>query len=421
MKRLAVFLYTDILSKNIYDEFGDVLGQLKDIYVTTDDGYPRIIGYQVKRNGVTFHYEFRIMNVFDDNGKIIIKTKGSREILPRTYTYLLSKNLLDKKIVDINGKQVVRVNDLRIAEIAGEYKVVSVEAGPLARFRRIGIPSIGKLLFKILGKSYEDKALMWDDVESLEMVNNNLQISQSYKKLSTLHPADIADILEDLDDVARKQVFESLDEDLAADTFEEIEDEYKGSIIKELSETKTAELLENMGNDEIADLLEELEEEERDKVLVNLEKEDAEEVEELLKYKDQTVGSVMSKEFISLGLNVTVEETIDILKDMDPDEDVMYYIYVTDEEDRVKGIVILRDLLLGDGKTLLKDIMEENITTVHHDAPIAEAIEQAVKYDLLSTAVVDDDHRLIGIVLIHDIIDEFLFPLWKKKNRVKSS
>ena len=295
--------------------------------------------------------------------------------------------------------------------------MVAVEAGPLAKFRRYGVAPLGKVIFKALGKSYEDKALMWDDVESLEMVNNNLQLAHSYKKLASLHPADIADILEDLDDNARKQVFESLDEDLAADTFEEIEDEYKGSIIKELSETKTAELLENMGNDEIADLLEELEGEEREKVLVNLEKEDAEEVEELLKYEDETVGSIMSKDFISLGLNVTVEETIDILKEMEPDEDVMYYIYVTDEDDKVCGIVILRDLLLRSGDTLLKDIMEDNISTVKHEAPIGEAIEQAAKYDLLSTAVVDDSYKLIGIVLIHDIIDEYLYPLWKKKNK----
>lgn len=418
MKRLSVFLYTDILYKNIYDEFGDVIGQVKDVYVTTEDGYPRIIGYQVKKNGITLHYEFRTINIFDDNGKIIIKTKGSSEILPRTYTYLLTKNLLDKKIVDINGKQVVRVNDLRISEIAGEYKVIAVEAGPLARFRRYGIASFVKIVFKMLGKSYEDKALMWDDVESLEMVNNNLQLPQSYKKISALHPADIADILENLDDDDRKQVFESLDEDIAAETFEEIEDEYRVSIIKDLSEVKTAELLENMGNDEIADLLEGLGEEERDKVLVNLEKEDAEEVEELLKYEDETVGSVMSKEFISLSSNVTVGETVDILKEMHPDEDVMYYIYVTDEEGSIKGIVILRDLLLTEGNTTLNDIMEENITTVSHDAPIAEAIEKAAKYDLLSTAVVDDDNRLIGIVLIHDIIDEYLYPLWKKKNRI---
>ena len=417
MKRLSVFLYSQILGKNIYDEFNDVLGSLKDIYVTTDEGYPRVIGYKVKKDGSTFNYEFKSIGVYDDNGRIVIKTVGSREILARTYTYLLSRNLLDKNIVDINGKQVVRVNDMRMAEIAGEYRVVAVETGPLAKFRRMGMSGVGKVLYKFLKKDYEDKILMWDDVESIEMVNNNLQLSKSYKKLTALHPADLADILEDLDESSRRALFESLDEDLAAETFEEIEDEYKGSIIKDLSEVKTAELLENMGNDEIADLLDELDEEEKEKVLVNLEHEDAEEVQELLKYEDETVGSIMTKEFISFGLNVTVEETVEILKEMQPDEEVMYYIYVTDEEDKIKGLVILRDLLLSDGKKKLSELMEENITTVKHTESIEEVIDKAAKYDLLSTAVVDEEDRLIGIVLIHDIIDEEFYPLWKKKNK----
>lgn len=420
MRRLSVFLYTQILGKKILDEFSDVLGEIKDVYVTTDEGYPRVIGYKVKKDGVTFHYEFRSISVFDDEGKIIIKTVGSREILPRTYSYLLSQNLLDKKIVDINGKKVVRVNDLRIAEIAGEYRVVAVETGPLARFRRAGMAGFGKMLYTILRKDYEDKMLMWDDIESIEMKNENLQLSDSYKKLSALHPADLADILEDLDESSRKEIFESLDENLAADTFEEFEDDVKGSIIKDLSEVKTAELLENMGNDEIADLLEELDDEEKEKVLVNLEHEDAEEVQELLQYEDETVGSMMSKDFISFGSKVTVGETIEILKEMNPDEDVMYYIYVTDEEDKLRGLVILRDLLLSSPDTKLEDIMEDNITTVEHGEPIEEAIEKAAKYDLLSTAVVDEEHRLVGIVLIHDIIDEAFFPLWKKKNKKKN-
>ena len=152
MKRLSVFLYSQILAKKIYDEFNDVLGELKDIYVSTDEGYPRAIGYNVKKDGSIFHYEFRSIGVYDDNGKIVIKTVGSREILPRTYTYLLSEHLLDKKIVDINGKKVVRVNDLSIAEIAGEYRVVAVETGPLARFRRKGLEGFGRFLYKILNK-----------------------------------------------------------------------------------------------------------------------------------------------------------------------------------------------------------------------------------------------------------------------------
>lgn len=253
------------------------------------------------------------------------------------YSYLLSENLLDKKIVDINGKQVVRVNDLRIARIAGEYRVIGVETGPLARYRRLKIAWIMKIIYKILGKTLEDKILRWDDVESLEMIENNLKLSVPYKKLSTLHPADLADILENLDTNLRKKVLESLDEDLAADTLEEIDSEYKGAIIKELSDSKAVEVLENMPTDEIADLLDDLDEEEREKILVNLEKEDADEVKELLQYEDETIGSIMSKEFISVNLNITVGDTIEILKEMKPDEEVMYYIYITDEEEHLQG------------------------------------------------------------------------------------
>jgi magnesium transporter len=416
MKKLSVFLYTAILGKKMYDEFDEVLGELKDIYVSTDDGYPRVIGYKVKRDRATFHYEFRSINFYQQDNKVKIVTRGSKEIIPRTYSYLLSENLLDKKIVDINGKQVVRVDDLRIAEIAGEYRVIAVETGPLARFRRLNCEGIGRFLYKLLKKDYDDRVLMWDDVESLEMVNKSLQISVPYKKLSTLHPADLADILENLDSISRKQIFESLDEDLAADTLEEIEPEYKGTIIKELSETKAAELLENMPNDEIADVLDELDDEEREKILVNLEKEDAEEVKELLSYKEETVGSIMSTDFIAFNLDITVGEIIDILREMEElEEDELYRIYITDEEERVLGAINPGDLILNKDDVNIKDIMEGNINIIRHDVDIKEAIEIVAKYDLLSIPVIDEDNKLIGTVSSHDLIDEVLYPVWKKK------
>lgn len=414
--KLSIFLYTNILGKKVYDEFGDVLGILRDIYVTTEEGYPRIIGYKLKREGVTFHYEFRYIEFVQRDGKTKIKTRGSKEILPMRYSYLLSENLLDKKIVDINGKQVVRVNDLRIARIAGEYRVIGVETGPLARYRRLKIAWIMKIIYKILGKTLEDKILRWDDVESLEMIENNLKLSVPYKKLSTLHPADLADILENLDTNLRKQVLESLDEDLAADTLEEIDSEYKGAIIKELSDSKAVEVLENMPTDEIADLLDDLDEEEREKILVNLEKEDADEVKELLQYEDETIGSIMSKEFISVNVNITVGDTIEILKEMKPDEEVMYYIYITDEEEHLQGVVPIRDLIICDTDKKIKEIMDETVSHVSHDDEINEVVEIIAKYSLNSVPVVDEEDKLVGIVIIHDLIDEFLYPLWKKKN-----
>ena len=418
MKKLSVFLYTSIVGMKMYDEFDESLGVLKDIYVTTEQGYPRIIGYKVKRDGSTFHYEFRNIYFCQLDNKVKIVTRGSKEILPRTYSYLLSENLLDKKIVDINGKQVVRVDDLRIAEIAGEYRVVAVETGPTAKFRRMGCEGLGRIIYRFMKKDYEDKVLTWDDVESLEMINNNLKLSVPYQKLSTLHPADLADILEELDAGSRKRIFESLDEDLAADTLEEIDPEYKGSIIKGLSESKAAELLENMPSDEIADLLDELDDEEREKILVNLEREDAEEVKELLKYEDETIGTIMSKDFISFNLNITIGEIIEILKEMEEiEEEDLYAIYITDEDERVLGSINLMQLLLNNPDVKVENIMDENIKVIRHNVEVDEAVEMIAKYDLLSIPVVDEDEKLIGAVNTHDLVDEILYPVWKKKNR----
>ena len=171
-----------------------------------------------------------------------------------------------------------------------------------------------------------------------------------------------------------------------------------------------------MPNDEIADLLDDLDEEEREKILVNLEKEDADEVKELLQYEDETVGSIMSKEFISVNLDITVGETIDMLKEMKPDEEVIHYIYITNEEEQIKGVVSLRDLVINDNDVKIKEIMDEVVSRVRHEDEINEAIEVAAKYDLNSVPVVDEEEKLVGIVIIHDLIDEFLYPLWKKKN-----
>ncbi|SHE35059.1 magnesium transporter MgtE N-terminal domain-containing protein [Clostridium fallax] len=420
MKKLSVFLFSNILNKKIYDEFDDVLGILKDVYVTTEDGYPRIIGYRVKIDNSIFDYEFRYIGFYmKENGKIRIQSKGGKEILPRNYSYLLSHHLLDKKIVDINGKKVVRVNDLRIAEIAGEYRVVAVETGNLVKFRRKGIERLGKIILKLLGKDTEDRVLMWDDVESLEMVNDALQIQVPYKKLSTLHPADLADILEELDDKQRKRIFEVLDDDLVADALEEIEPEYKGEFIKELSDSKALEVLENMPNDEIAEFLEELDEDERERILFNLENEDVEEIKELLRYGDESVGSIMNKDFISFNMDLTVGDTVALLKETEPEEEVMYYIYITDEEERLQGVVDIRDLVMANNNVNMKEIMKKSDAVLKDNLEIDEAVELITKYDLFSIPVLDNEDKLVGVVLMHDIIDEILLPAWKKKREKK--
>lgn len=416
MKKLSYFFLSSILYKKIYDEYDEYLGKLWDIYVTTDENFPKAIGYKIKKNGEFFNYEFRNVIVTEDNkGKVIFGVKGTKEIIPRTYSYLLSKNLLDKQIVDINGKKLIRVNDLRMAKIAGEIKVVAVDTGILSLCRRLGIENFAKDMMKFFKRSMPDSLIMWDDVESLEMVNSDLKLAVPYQKLSKMHPADIADILEEMDAKYRNMVFQSLNQDLAADTLEEIEPEIQANILESLSNDKTAELLDSVPNDEIADMLDEVDEETAEKILLNMEKEDAEEVRELMGYEDETAGSIMNKDFIAFNINISAGETIDLLREIKPDAEVAYYIYITDEAGKLQGVVSLRNLIVAPPGEKLKEIMDSNVIYIKDRDSINEAIEIATKYDLLSIPVIDEEDVLCGIIIMSDIIDEVLVPNWRRK------
>ncbi|WP_333860643.1 magnesium transporter MgtE N-terminal domain-containing protein [Clostridium sp.] len=417
MKKLSSFFLSKILYRKIYDEFNEYVGRLYDIYVSVDDGIPRAIGYKVKKKSEIYNCECKNINFYEDNDKVVIKGEGIREIILQKYSYLLSKHLLDKQIVDINGKKLVKVNDIRITEIAGEYRVVAVDTGILALGRRFGIEKFVRKCYGFFGKKPEDSLIIWNNVESLEVIDNNLKLCIPYKKLSKLHPADLADILEDMDINYRKRVFESLDENLAADTLEEIDPEIQVDILENLSQSKRDEVLYNMPNDEIADILEEADEETVEEILINMKKEDSEEVKELMGYGKETVGSIMNKDFISFNINITVKETIELLKEIKPEDEVSYYIYIINDKQKLQGVISLKDLILSNFEDRLKDIMECSISTINHNENIDKAIEICSKYNLFSLPVLDDEEKLCGIVIMNDIVEDILIPNWKKRLR----
>ncbi|MGE5628685.1 MAG: magnesium transporter [Solirubrobacterales bacterium] len=415
MEKLFSFFLSKFLYKKVHDEDGEYIGKLWDVYVTTQDGMPRVIGYKIKKDSEYFNCEFKNINFYKDNEKPVIKVQGEREIILQSYSYLLSKHLMDRQIVDINGKKLVRVNDLRIAEIAGEYRVIAVDTGALSLGRRLGAEKLVEKIFKLTNKKPEDTLIIWDNVESLEMVNNNLKLSVPYKKLSKLHPADLADILEDMDINYRKRVFESLDENLAADTLEEIESDIQLDLLENISQSKRDEVLDNMPNDEIADILEEVDEETAERILLNMEKEDADEVRALMEYEDEVVGSLMNTDFIAFNINITAKETIELIREMNPDDEVCHYIYIVDENEKISGILSLKDLLVANPDSNLRDIMIEDVVYIKDSDNIELAIELAAKYNFLSLPVIDNEEKLCGIIIMNDIIGEILIPVWRRR------
>lgn len=416
MEKLYNFFFSKVYKRKVYNEYNDCIGTLQDMFVMNDGGYPKIIGYQIKNGREISSCVFRNIEFCRDiDKKITIKIRGQRDIIPNSYSYLLSKHLLYKKIVDVNGKKLVRVNDVRLASIAGDIRVVAVDPGFKGVARRYGCYKALKMLYKLIKRVPEDQLIMWDNVEALDINLDNLKLNVPYKKLSKLHPADLADILEELDSAYRNKIFESLDEDLAADTLEEIEPEYQAELLGSLSGDKRATVLSNIPNDELADMLDEVDDETAEKILYNMEKEDADEIRSLMEYEEELVGSMMNKDFIAFNVNITVKEALDIIKEVNPDEEVIYYIYITDEEEKYKGMISFKDLVFAKEDTMLKDIMKDEMLIVRDSDKVEVAIDVVNKYNLLSIPVIDTEDKLCGIIVLHDLLDEILVPNYKKR------
>ena len=403
MHKIPEFYLNMILKQNVYDEFEDNIGKLFDIYVTTDQGYPRVIGYKIKKGSEIFNYEFKNIDICKEDKKISVRVRGVRDIIPRKFSYLLSKHLLNKQIVDVNGKKVVKVNDLTMNKVGGEIRVVAVESGIIAATRKYKLDGLIRAFYNILGREPQDNSITWESVQSLEMVDHSLKLTRPYGKLTKLHPADLADILEGLDTEARNKIFESLDKDLAAHTLEELQPEVQANILSTINNILAQEILDEMKESDV------------EKILINFNKDDEEEIRNLMDYEEEVVGSIMNKDFISFKLNITASETIEILRELQPEDEVIHYIYIVDEYEKLQGVISLRNLVLSPPVQKLKDIMDDTVIKIKDCQDIEEAIELALKYDLISIPVVDTEDKLCGIVIMNDIIEELLSPRWKRK------
>lgn len=415
MIKLNLVYFTSILNRNVYDEFGDILGKLKDVYVSTEKGYPIFIGYKILKNREDFYYEFRNINFYEDRGKILIKVSGVFNIIPQSYKYILSKHLLNKQIVDINGKKVVKIMDFHIANICGEVRIVAVESGFTSYLRRFNVKNVPLLLKKIINyifKKSVDTVIKWEDMESVEFAENNLSISIPHQKISTMHPADIVSILEDLNDNDRKRLFESFNDDLASEILEEMEDNnIRVDLIKNLSDSKIISILDYISNYELADILEEMDDKSKERILINLEESDINTIRTIMSYEDNTVGSIMNTEFISFNLNVKLGEMFDIIKDVNFKDEYLYNIYVVDEENILKGVIDFKSLMFGDRDVHVFDIMDVKFIFLYDEDELNKAVDKFLKYDLVSIPVVDKNMKICGSLFIHDILTKDFFKI----------
>jgi len=418
MTAITTFYLSRVLGLKVYATDGKYLGKLYDLLIETGaDGQfvgepyrPRVMSARLIKNGDITCLDFNQFTVTKTKSRYSITCKDSRIVSDEeSFDFLLLKaNILDKQIVDLNGRKLVRVNDVRLVSVTDGTFAVAVDVGTEGLLRRIGISRPLKYFFSLFNIAIPSKFILWDDVEAVDYSNFNIKLGTTFKKLNTLHPSDLADIIEELGRHSRAHVFDNLDEERAADVLEEMEPKLQVDIIENMPIERAADVLEKMPANEAADILDMLEDDRAELLLREMETETSDDVRELLEYEDREVGSIMNTDFLAFAESDTVEKVLEVIRAEKPEVEVLYNIFIVNETGKLNGSLSLRDLVISEPSIKLSAIMNKKHISVQDEDRLDILAEIVSKYNLLSIPVVGKDNELLGMVVIDDIVEDLM-------------
>jgi magnesium transporter len=402
---LGEFFFSQIQGKPIFDHEGRRVGRLRDLAVRWEAETPRVTGIKYAK-GVQSHIRVDQVERLSLKGvELKGKLKGDELVPLQADEFYMGKWLMDKQIIDLKGTKVVRVNDIKLFWLQSgprKYIVpVAVDIGFRGLARRLGL--------EFLFKRRENHLVWWQFIQHLEEKTASLKLIEDRAHLDQLHPADLADLIEDLDYKKRSDFIEELDVETAAEAFAEMELDTQVEIIEHMNSQQASDLLEEMPPDEAADLLVELPEEKADELLNLMEPEEAQEVRELMDHEEDTAGALMTPEFIALAPDITVEEAIAQLRRLAAEAETIYYLYILGENRTLAGVVSLRELLMAEPDTKLRDIMQTRTIYVYPQDDHEKVADLLNKYGLLAIPVVSEDNSMLGIITVDDVL-EILVP-----------
>jgi CBS domain-containing protein/sporulation protein YlmC with PRC-barrel domain len=416
MTSLTTFYLSGITGKEVFGADGDAIGIIKDLLVSTvpsgqnDPNQQLVVGVKLKIGKETKFYSFKAFRVVKAREMLNVTCSDLIELSNDEVVngLLLVENILDKQIVDLNGRKLVRVNDVRLATLPAGTFAVAVDIGIEGLLRRIGISIPLKKVLSLIRINIPAKYILWDDVQAIDFSNLNIKLSKSFAKLHTLHPSDLADILEDLGKKSSMSVFSSLDEEKAADVLEELESRAQVHMVENLPVDKMADVLEKMPADEVADILDELEDDKAEMLLNEMEAESSKEVRELLEYEDDMVGSLMTTDYLSFTADLTVAEVLVEMRAKKPEAVELYNLFVVEQNDELIGNFNLRDLVVAEPLLTVNQIMKAKPVYLFDKQKVSAIAEIISKYNLLAVPVVDETFQLQGMVVIDDIVEDLI-------------
>ncbi len=404
---------SEIIGRSVTDLDGIAVGKLTDVIVRpwADFPHPLIEAVEIEGKGGRRILPFIAVAALLSP---VIPLKYRLDDAPlfelKEDDVLLSRDVLDKQIIDTDGARVVRVNDVELVRVNGTIYISNVDVSWVGIVRRLGLVRLANYLTGHLKK----KGIAWDDVELMRR-DKEMHLRVPAEKLHELHPADLAEIVRDLNKLESGQLLDTLDVQHLADTLEEVEPEFQAELIEHMSDEKVADLLEEMEPDEAADLLGDLPKERKEDLLALMEKEDADDVRKLLTYPEESAGGIMTTEFASIRPDLAAAQAIEVLRAMADEVETMFYVYVTDEENHLLGAFSLNNLIFASPGATVKDFMTKRVITVNLTDDQETVAQTVAKYDLVAVPVVDDQNCLHGIVTADDALDKVIPTAWKKR------
>jgi len=334
------------------------------------------------------------------------------------YMLRIGRDLLDQQIIDVNGRKVVRVNDVTFeyrngngngnganGSVHSSLWILEVDVGVRSIVRRLLQGFVPPRWVRRLQRPIPPHSIRWEFCNIVEPdPQRRLRLNISHEKLEKIHPADLADIVEELGQAERGAIFESLDSEVAAEALSEVDPKMQASILESLEPEKAADIVEEMAPDQAADVLSELEESTSEEILEEMEVAPESEVRELLEFKEDTAGGMMNTEYITLHETATVEDAMNALRGNEEQLENLNSLFLVDSEGRLTGAVPLARLFVATGATPLRQLASETLISATVNDHRDDVTELFDKYNLLALPVVDEEKRIAGVITADDII-----------------
>ena len=405
---MSVVALSELLGASVRDASGAVRGRVREIAIAPQEHPTRIAFLIVKTPDGE-----RVLppDAISSAGATVRTTTDAaqwEQFFPSDGLLLLKRDLLDQQIIDIHGRKVVRVNDVELESTPVNshlmISVVAVDVGARGAVRRLSKGIVPSFTLRALLERIPPRVIPWQFVDLLETdPARRVKLKIAYKGLAQLHPADIADIVEDLAPAERESVFETIDEEVAAEALEEIDPDIQVSIVESLDKDRAADIVEEMDPDAAADLLGELTEKDSDEILQEMQPEERQEVTQLLEFSEVTAAGRMTTEFIAVPETAVVDDAIEALKQFEGSAEAVATIYLTGPAQRLVGAVPLVKIAISSPAIQLSELSDPYIACAP-DTPQDEVAALFDKYNLITLAVVDEHGRIAGIITADDVI-----------------